>query len=308
MNVIQRAYQGDQDRHLMIALAHTDPAANLHISDLPYRFSSWAFDDLSNVALWVDEADQLVAWAVLQTPFWAIDYIVRSDAPAHLHQRLLAWADQRAQAARGTASARPMWFINVFSDQQQRIHDLEAAGWACQANVGDYSWSKVVMRRSLHSAPADESVPTGFTIRSLAGPSEVAAYVALHRAVFDSESMTEAWRHRTLQHPAYVPTLDLVAVAPDGRLAAFCVCWFDPNGPIGRPCGQIEPLGVHADFRGQGLGRAMLAKGLQRFHQHGAQDVVLETDDYRNDAFALYESAGFKVMRNVLVYRKEYAD
>ncbi|HYN88295.1 MAG TPA: GNAT family N-acetyltransferase [Ardenticatenaceae bacterium] len=288
----------------MTALVHTDLAANLHVSDLPYRFSSWAFDHPDNVRLWVDETGQLVAWVVLQTPFWAVDYAVSPDAPPWLHRRLLAWADRRMQAARGTASARPMWFIYVFSDQQQRIDDLEAAGWACQANVGENSWSKVFMGRSLDSAPAELPIPAGFAIRPLAGPSEVAAYVALHRAVFESESMTEAWRHRTLQQRGYIPTLDLVAVAPDGRLAAFCICWFDPHCPTGRAGGQIEPLGVHADFRGQRLGRAILTEGVRRLRQHGAQDAVVETDDHRHGALAVYEATGFRVTRNVLVYRK----
>ncbi len=292
----------------MMALVHTNVSANLRVSDLPYRLSSWACDDPDNVGMWVDEREQLVAWAVLQTPFWTIDYALRADAPAHLHQQVLQWADRRAHAARGTASARPMWFINVFSDQQQRIADLEAAGWACQADVGEYSWSKVFMVRSQDERIADAARPAGFTIRPLAGPSEVAAYVVLHRAVFQSESMTEAWRYRTLHQRAYVPTLDLVAVASDGQFAAFCVCWFDADGPTGRPCGQIEPLGVHADVRGQGLGRAILAEGVQHLQQYGAQDVVLETDSYRNAAFSLYEAAGFQVRRDVLVYRKEYAD
>lgn len=306
MNITQRAYQGHHDHHLMMALAHTDPSANLHVTDLPYRLSSWAFDHAENIGLWVNEADQLVAWAVLQTPFWAIDYALRSDAPAQLHQHLLQWVDQRAQAVHGTASARPTWFINVFRDQHQRMADLEAAGWACQADVGDDSWSKVFMARSLASTLPQTAAPPGFTIRPLAGPSEVEAYVALHRAVFESESMTAAWRHRTLQHAAYEPTLDLVAVTPDGQLAAFCICWFDPQGPMGRACGQIEPLGVHAAFRGQGLGRTMLIEGLQRLRQHGAQNAVVETDDYRDAAFALYEAVGFQVTRNVLVYRKDY--
>ena len=308
MNVTQRAYQGRQDQHRMTELVHTDPPANLHVCDLPYRLSSWAFDHPDNVGLWVDDGGQLVAWGVLQTPFWTVDYALRADAPAQLHQRVLTWADQRARAVRGTGSARPMWFINVFPDQQQRIHDLEATGWACQANVGDDSWSKVFMVRPLRRSSVDAPVPPGFTIRPLAGPSEVAAYVALHRAVFNSESMTEAWRHRTLHQQGYLPDLDLVAVTPDGRLAAFCVCWFDPQGPTGRARGQIEPLGVHVDFRGQGLGRAILADGFKRLRQHGAQDVVLETDSYRNDALAVYAAAGFEVKRNVLVYRKNYPD
>jgi hypothetical protein len=187
---MQRAYGGDQDQQLMAALVHADPTANLHVSDVPYRFNSWALDHPNNVGLWVDEKDRLVAWAVLQTPFWTIDYALRADAPAHMHQHLLRWGDQRAQAVRGTASARPMWFINVFNDQHQRIADLAAAGWACQADVGDDSWSKVFMIRSLDMAPVAAPVPPRFTIRPLTGSSEVAAYVALHRAVFQSESMT----------------------------------------------------------------------------------------------------------------------
>jgi mycothiol synthase len=307
VKVTQRGYRGEQDQPLMTALVHADPSANLHICDLPYRFGSWAFDHPDNIGLWVDEADQLVAWAALQTPFWAVDYAIQPDAPPQVHQQLLAWAEHRALAVRGTASARPMWFINVFSDQQQRIVDLEAAGWACQANVGDNSWSKVFMVCSLDIAPVEVSAPTGFSIRPLAGPSEVPAYVALHRAVFESESMTEAWRHRTLQQRGYIPDLDLVAVAADGRFAALCISWFDPHALSGRAGGQIEPLGVHADFRGQGLGRAILAEGLLRLRKHGARDVVLETDDYRPDAIALYRDGGFQVTRNVLVYRKDFA-
>ena len=59
-------------------------------------------------------------------------------------------------------------------------------------------------------------------------------------------------------------------------------------------------------FRGRGLGRAILREGLQCLRDHEAQDVVLETDDYRNDAFALCKAAGFQVTRKVLVYRKDY--
>lgn len=274
-------------------------------TDLPYRFSSWAFDDPDNVCLLFDADDHLVAWAALQTPFWTIDFALRADAPPQIYQMLVQWADQRIVHVRGTRSARPIWFINVFSHQQQRIADLEAAGWANQANVGEHAWSKVFMLRSSDTPVERAPVPSGWTIRPLAGASEVAAYVALHRAVFESESMTEPWRHRTLQQPAYDASLDLVAVAPDGQFAAFCVCWFDAVGPTGRPCGQIEPLGVGVPFRQHGLGRAILTEGLYRLQQHGAQDIVVETDNYRNDALTLYEQVGFEVVHDVFVFRKD---
>ena len=56
-----------------------------------------------------------------------------------------------------------------------------------------------------------------------------------------------------------------------------------------------------------GLGRAVLAEGLRRLYEQGAQEVLVETDNYRNAAFALYESVGFRVARDVLVFRKDYA-
>jgi len=59
----------------------------------------------------------------------------------------------------------------------------------------------------------------------VAGASEVQDYVELHRAVFESTNMTHAWRARTLGCLGYLHDLDLVAVAPDGRLAAFCIGW-----------------------------------------------------------------------------------
>ncbi len=304
MPISQRAYQGDHDHQRMQALAQAQPHANLHWVDLPYRLSSWAFDDPTNVALWEDERGELVAWAVLQTPFWAIDYIYQPDV-ADLHGQILEWADAQAQRQRSSSYGHPMWFVNVFDWQHQRQRDLESHGFASQADQGDNSWSKVVL---LHSDAADlapAALPDGWTIRPLGGAAEVAAYVALHRAVFESESMTTAWRERTLQHPDYHPELDLVAVDPAGAVAAFCVGWLS-SGADGRLAGQIEPLGVRADGRGLGLGRAILAEAVRRLYALGAADVLVETDSYRNTAFTLYESAGFQLTHTVLVYRKDY--
>jgi ribosomal protein S18 acetylase RimI-like enzyme len=195
--------------------------------------------------------------------------------------------------------------VNVFADQIGRIRDLEEVGFASQADVGDDSWSKVLMQHSIEVPLVDYELPTGFVIRPLKGESEGEAYVELHRAVFESRNMTVEWRARTLRQPAYMPDLDLVAVAPDGRLAAFCVCWL--NKDSGKDIyGQIEPLGVHADFRKLGLGRAILAEGLRRLQLYGASRICVETDNYRNAAFELYESVGFRVARDVLVYRKDY--
>src|SRR5262245_41016200 len=110
----------------MSVLSRAFPSDNLHVVDLPYRFSSWAFDEPANARLWFDADGQLVAWACLQTPFWSFDYALHPAAEPGLHRDLLAWADDRARQIVDAPSSRPAWFVNVFADQAERRRNLEA--------------------------------------------------------------------------------------------------------------------------------------------------------------------------------------
>lgn len=305
MKIQQQPFSGIADLPKMAALAAAFPADNLHVIDQPYRFSSWALDDPQNAQCWVDGAGHVVAWVVMQTPFWSIDYVCHPAVAEELHPQLLAWADQRARELLDSRFGRPIWFINAFADQQERIRDLEAAGFASQAHVHENPWSKVWLHQSTLTHETAHALPDGFVIRPLAGLAEVAAYVDLHQTAFESRNMTVEWRARTLQQPAYRPDLDLVVATPEGRLAAFCIGWRhdDQHGKRG----QIEPMGVHPDFRHLGLGRAVLYEGLRRLYAQGVQEIFVETDNYRDAAFALYTSVGFRVSREVLVFRKDYA-
>ena len=300
MNFQQRPFNGDADKLAMAALAQAAPDSNLHTVDLPYRFSSWALDDPGNACLWVDQTGRLVGWAVLQAPWWMFDYACLPEAEAGLHPQVLAWAGQRARQLSGTPHGRPSWFVVAFKEQAARIRDLEAAGFACQADVGEDSWSKVQLCRPAALPVAHYRIPEGFVVRSLAGEGEAQAYVDLHRAVFETKTMTLEWRQRTLRHPAYRPDLDVVVAAPDGRLAAFCIGWQQGDN------GHIEPLGCHADFRHYALGRVALAEALRRLQASGVENIYVETDGYRDTAFRLYQSMGFSLLRDVLIYRKDY--
>lgn len=288
----------------MAAVVEAQPDDHLHLVDLPYRLCSWAFDDPANAALWEDAAGVVRAWAVLQPPFWSVDYALDPAAPTGTLGALLAWAERRAHAVTGTPFARSAWFISSPADHPHSA-EIEAAGFHSQAEVGPDSWTKVQFQRSAVPAPAVHGLPEGFQIRPLGGGAEAEAYVSLHQAVFQSENMTVAWRRRTLEHPAYRPELDLVLVDDRGRLAGFCVGWLATRGPGRVPAGQIEPMGVRADLRGRGLGGALLAACLGRLREAGAQAIFVETDNFRDAAFGLYTAAGFAVARQVIVYRKD---
>ncbi len=302
----KRPYAGAADKAAMLALAQATRAENIHVVDLPYRLASWAFDDPATVGLWEDGDGQLVAWAVLQTPFWTLDYVYSPAArDLGLGPAVLTWAAGQAAALRDGPHGRPLWFAGVRADQADRRGDLERAGWADQAEVAANPYAQVLMARPAAAPLPGPSLPDGFTLRPLAGHDEAAACAALHRAAFDSASMTAAWRTRILDAPQYHPDLDLVAVAPDGRLAAYCLGWLDATAPAGGQ-GQIEPLATHPDFAGLGLGRAVLGETLRRLHSQGATRVWVETDSYRDAALNVYAQAGFTVAQPLRVYRKDF--
>jgi hypothetical protein len=51
-----------------------------------------------------------------------------------------------------------------------------------------------------------------------------------------------------------------------------------------------------------------MAEGIKRMLGMGAQQIFVETDNYRGAAFSLYKSAGFASAEHVHVYRKDYGD
>lgn len=154
-----------------------------------------------------------------------------------------------------------------------------------------YAW----FEHPLAELPPVPSLPDGFTLRPLAGESEAAAYTEVHRAAFQSISMTPEWRVRTIHMPSYRPALDVVVIAPDGSIAGFCVGWFEPS----RHVAQVEPIGVHPRFQQQGLGRVLLLEIIRRFKEQGATSALVQTDLERTLACRAYESVGFEQVHTI---------
>jgi hypothetical protein len=90
---------GDADKLRMVSLARFLAGAHLHVVDVPCHLSSWGLDGPSNTALWADDSGRLRAWAVMQMPFWTVDYLCDPN-DQDLHRQILARADERARAIR----------------------------------------------------------------------------------------------------------------------------------------------------------------------------------------------------------------
>ena len=300
--MIETPYRGEADRARMLALVRAQPVENIHVVDQPYRLCSWAFDSPANVALWEDERGGLLAWAVLQSPFWSLDYALHSAAPPTAHATVLAWADARAGQLVNTPFGREAWFAAALDWQAERRRELTGAGFVAQ-DGGEEAWTQVLFRRD-GGLPVPPATPRpGFAVRPLRGAAEVAAYVALHREVFGTSNMTEAWRQRTLDAPGHRPEFDLVATNAAGELVGFAIGWWwdGPDGPVA----QVEPFGVRADARRYGVAWALMFELLRRLGAAGAAEVRVMTDNYRDAAYAFYQACDFQIVGNVIMYRRD---
>ena len=138
----------------------------------------------------------------------------------------------------------------------------------------------------------DFPLAPGYTIRSLDDAGELPARSWLSWRAFHPDEPDEkyegwAWYRNVQRAPLYRRDLDLVAVAPDGELAAFCTVWFDD---VTRTA-AFEPVGTHPAHQRRGLGRAVMAEGLRRAAHLGA--TLATVGSYTETAGALYASVGF---------------
>jgi GNAT superfamily N-acetyltransferase len=149
------------------------------------------------------------------------------------------------------------------------------------------------MRSRFFTQPIPASVPpSGYTVRALGDESELPArswlsWKAFHPDEPDEKYQGWEWYKNIQRVPLYRRDLDIVAVAPDGELAAFCTVWFDD---VTRTA-VFEPVGTHPDHQKRGLGKAVMSEGLRRAEKLGA--TLATVSSYSEGAHALYHSEGF---------------
>lgn len=165
----------------------------------------------------------------------------------------------------------------------------------------------ICMTRSLDAPIPTSQLSAGFSIRSVQGEEEIEAYLALHYDAFGEHFKSSGSRRAFMRDPAYIPDLDLVAVAADGTLAALCVCSIDheESERIGHTVGWTDPIGTRPQFRRRGLARDLILEGFRRLKAHGVATAILATGSDNVAARSVYESVGYRMDHTVLSYAKE---
>ncbi|MGB8360996.1 MAG: GNAT family N-acetyltransferase [Acidimicrobiia bacterium] len=235
--------------------------------------------------------DHWTTWIQGDSAFVTIDSIEPYEInvfarPGVDRMPLVRWAQRRLDD-RGQVG----W---VDDGDDEMVERLNAAGYSPAYAYRSYEWD-------LTGGIPTSKLAAGWTVRALAGEMEANSRRAAAHAAFES-NMPEAMHLQRylgfMRSSVYVPEHDLVAVDPEGRIAAFMVWWADDSGVA-----QIEPFGTRPEYHRQGIGRALMYHGLAEMARAGMRLSRVLTDDWR-EATKFYEGVGFEDVGRVRWWAK----
>jgi ribosomal protein S18 acetylase RimI-like enzyme len=300
-----RLYQTEADlldmrRLLMEGRARAGDWRHAHIGLLAWDFFmiTCHLDSRRHIRLWHDESGELAGYALVgDDPL--LDWQV---LPEHqwkgIEEEALAWAARLVADLRSEEPTRwsgPL-VCGSRQDDARRIDFLERHGFRYRGE-----FAEVDMMRPLDGPIPEAPLPVGFRVRGLAGPEEVPERAAAYREVWQPWTVgdvSDAEYLALMRLPGYDRELDMVAVSPDGVIAAYANCWPDPLNGVG----DFGPVGARPAFRRQGLTRAVLLEGLRRLRAAGMDRVCVSTGLTNEAAQRLYESVGFGAANRYLDY------
>jgi mycothiol synthase len=77
------------------------------------------------------------------------------------------------------------------------------------------------------------------------------------------------------------------------------------NAEYNRKRGQTDDIGTLKDYRGRGIAKALIARGLRQFRDLGYTEATLDVDSENGSgALRLYEKLGYRPIKTVIAYRK----
>jgi mycothiol synthase len=201
-------------------------------------------------------------------------------------------------AAAATAALTTGRYVStdLFDCDSTRIRVLNALGF-----THFRTWDHV-NEVDLTGPVPEPRVPDGYAVRP-ARMSDADGLAEARNSSFDEDWTGERYRSGFMTKPGYDPDQEIVVAAPDGRIAAFTICWVDARNRMG----HFEPVGTHRDFRRRGLARAAMLYAMRRMAERGITMASVNHNAENVPARKLYESIGFVRRYETYGFRRETA-
>lgn len=105
---------------------------------------------------------------------------------------------------------------------------------------------------------------------------------------------------RFVSEPGFIVACDERSTGDDGGVMGYIVADSMPNH--GNPIGHVKDFAVHPDYRGNGIGSALLQRALSELSLQGVYTVKLEVREGNTAAIGLYQQHGFELHHSVPRY------
>lgn len=290
-------FQQDVEETLSLVLARPDA----RVDDFPALNDLqelWQTPDTrANTQLWEDQNGRVVGFVVVDPTYNQLIFEIRQGTDyAQIGAEMIAWGATVLAEADSDAIRS-----NCRADNHERISLLTGQGFVADSFVNLH------FARQLSEPIPEPQLPPGFTIHHVTDEGDVERMVELHQAAFGTQNMTIDYRLAMMRVPEYDPTLDLIAVAPDGKWVSFCMGSIseEENRQAGRKMGWLDPVGTHPDFRRRGLAQALLLTGMLRLKERGMKAVGTNTAESNAAMRRTAESVGFRETSRSTWYRKK---
>jgi mycothiol synthase len=191
-------------------------------------------------------------------------------------------------------SINKLIMVSVAVSDLQRIHCLS------QLDYKPDELDTFLGKRDLSEAIPEPTLPSGFSIRNVAGFHEAALLANVHNSAFTPKWTSKDYLE-VMQTPGFEIEREMIVVAPDGQFAAFTIYWLDPI----TKSGLFEPVGCHKEFRKMGLTKALMLAVMQRMKDDGMQTALVGFEPDNEAATKLYASVGFKKQCEYVWYSKK---
>jgi len=305
MSISSRSFTGSTDLEAMVQLTE----ALRSIGQQVYPIAADLYEELDDAdvqvsaRLWHDEELHLIGFAYINRYQNLVDVFDQRVFDRTIESQMMDWITTAAQQHNQNKSEMLTLDAGCLENDARRLAMLERHGFVLQPE------SSILMACSLNDPIPSPVLPAGFSIRQMGGTEEIEAYVNLHRAAYGTENMTVSYRQSIMNSPGYDPELDLVAVAPNGALAALCVCQIFPDDSPragGQKEGWTDPVATHPDYRRLGLAKALILTGMRLLKERGVDTALLGTSSTNQAMLRVAEEIGFhKTLNNTLWLSKE---
>lgn len=209
-------------------------------------------------------------------------------------ERVQAWShgDHPAAATlaaqHGYAPVRELWRMRLTREARED----HGAG----SGAGDLGGSGTQAVETQVSTAERFPVPAGVVLRTFVPGSDDAAWVEANAMAFaehpEQGALTVEDLRSRMSESWFDPSGFFVAER-DGEILGYHWTKVHP-GTDGHPdVGEVYVLGVVPSAQGSGVGKALLAAGLEYLHQRGLEAIMLYVDSTNAGAINLYRNLGF---------------